>query len=103
MGRKEITQREEQLVCQQYAERWTIRKIAAYASMSQTTVMAILKRNGIELRGRKTITDDKELLVVQMYLDGYTIKDIITKSGVKSEQTIYRILRDKNIKLKAII
>lgn len=101
MGRKTITPHEERLVCQQYTDRWTIRKIAAYASLSQATVMAILKRNNIELRGRKTITDDKEMLVVNMYLDGCTIAEIISVSGVKSEQTIYRILRDKEIKLKA--
>jgi len=98
---KKITYREEQLICKQYTDRWPLRKIAAYASISQTTVMAVLRRNNIEFRGRKTISPEQESNVVRMYLDGYTIKDIISSSGVRSEQTIYRILRDKDIKLKA--
>lgn len=97
-----LTNNEERLICQQYVDRWTVRKIATHNNVSQATVMAVLRRNNIEFRGRKTISPEQESNVVQMYLDGITIKDIITKSGVKSEQTIYRILKDKNIKLKAI-
>lgn len=41
---KIITDREELLVCQQYKDGWTLRKIATYANISQTTVMAILRR-----------------------------------------------------------
>ena len=98
---KILTNHEERLICQQYIGRWTVRKISAYANVSQTTIMAVLRRNGIELRGRKTITNDQEARVAQMYSDGCTIAEIISVSGVKSEQTIYRILRDKKIKLKA--
>ena len=81
---KIITDREELLVCQQYKDGWTLRKIATYANISQTTVMAILRRREIPLRNGKQITEEQE-------------KQIMSKTGVKSEQTIYRIINNAGI------
>lgn len=92
-----ITDREELLICQQYVENWAIRKIAAYANVSQMTVMAILKRREIPLRAGKRLTKEQESQVVELYNSGVSIIEIINKTGVKSEQTIYRILRDADV------
>lgn len=94
---KLITEREELLICQQYIDNWAVRKIAAYANVSQTTVMAILKRRAIPLRAGKRLTKKQEDQVVELYASGLSIREIINKTGVRSEQTIYRILRDANV------
>lgn len=94
---KIITDREELLVCQQYKDGWTLRKIATYANISQTTVMAILRRREIPLRNGKQITEEQERQVIDLYLSGGKIKEIMSKTGVKSEQTIYRIINNAGI------
>ena len=94
---KIITDREELLVCQQYKDGWTLRKIATYANISQTTVMAILRRREIPLRNGKQITEEQEKQVIDLYLSGGKIKVIMSKTGVKSEQTIYRIINNAGI------
>lgn len=94
---KIITDREELLVCQQYKDGWTLRKIATYANISQATVMAILRRREIPLRNGKQITEEQEKQVIDLYLSGGKIKEIMSKTGVKSEQTIYRIINNAGI------
>ena len=94
---KIITDREELLVCQQYKDGWTLRKIATYANISQTTVMAILRRREVPFRNGKQITEEQEKQVVDLYLSGDKIKEIMSKTGVKSEQTIYRIINNAGI------
>lgn len=95
--RKIITDREELLVCQQYKDGWTLRKIATYANISQTTVMAILRRREVSLRNGKQITEEQEKQVVDLYLSGEKIKEIMSKTSVRSEQTIYRIINNAGV------
>lgn len=47
-------------------------------------------------RGR-SITLEQEDKVLALYELGVSIKEIIKETGVKSEQTIYRILDDNNV------
>lgn len=94
---KQITDREELLICKQYTDNWPIRRIAAYANVSQSTVMAILKRRDITLRKGKRITEKQEQMVVELYNSNVSILEIINKTGVRSEQTIYRILQDAKV------
>lgn len=94
---KVIMEREERLVCQQYIDNWPIRKIAAYANISQVTVMKILRRRGIPLRAGKRLTMEQERQVVELYNSGLSIREIIDKTTVKSTQTVYRILRDAGV------
>lgn len=61
-----LTNREELLICQQYIDNWAIRKIAVYANVSQSTVMAIVKRREIPLRARKRLTRKQENEVVKL-------------------------------------
>ena len=41
---------------------------------------------------RRSITLDQESRVLSLYKDGIAIREIIRETGVRSEQTIYRIL-----------
>lgn len=47
-------------------------------------------------RGR-SITLDQESRVLSLYKDGMAIKEIIRETGVRSEQTIYRILDSNGV------
>lgn len=47
-------------------------------------------------RGR-SITLDQESRVLSLYKDGIAIKEIIKETGVRSEQTIYRILDSNDV------
>ena len=47
-------------------------------------------------RGR-SITLDQESRVLSLYKDGIAIKEIIKETGVRSEQTIYRILDSNGV------
>lgn len=97
MGAKSISEREELLVCKQYLDNWSLKKIATYANLSQTTVLAILRRRNIPLRDGKRLSSVQEHQVVELYNEGVPIIDIMSQTGIKSEQTIYRILRDAEV------
>lgn len=45
----------------------------------------------------KSISLDQEKQMIQLYLSGKKIKEIMTITGIKSEQTIYRLLDENNI------
>lgn len=47
-------------------------------------------------RGR-SITLDQESRVLSLYKEGIAIKEIIRETGVRSEQTIYRILDSNGV------
>lgn len=93
MPGKQITDREKEIVAQQYQDGWAIRKIAAYANFSQTTVMKIVREAGIELRGNKTYNTNKREEVQTLYKEGMSILDIMKTTGIRSEQTIYTIVQ----------
>ena len=46
---------------------------------------------------RRSITLDQESRVLSLYEDGIAIKEIIREAGVRSEQTIYRILDSNDV------
>lgn len=99
---KNITDSEERLVCQHYINNWTIKDIASYANITQATVMAILRRRNIPLRGGKQLSPEDEKEVVELYNSGMSIVEITNKSNVKSAQTVYRILRSAKVKMRRI-
>ena len=78
---KIITDREELLVCQQYKDGWTLRKIATYANISQTTVMAILRRREIPLRNGKQITEEQEKQVIDLSVRRKDQRDNVKNRG----------------------
>lgn len=45
----------------------------------------------------KSISLDQEKQMIQLYLSGKKIKEIMTITGIRSEQTIYRLLDENNI------
>ncbi len=46
---------------------------------------------------RRSITLDQESRVLSLYKQGIAIKEIIKETGVRSEQTIYRILDSNDV------
>lgn len=45
----------------------------------------------------KSITNEQISLLVSLYKEGTSIKEIMTRTGIKSEQTIYRLLDDNKV------
>lgn len=84
-------------ICREYQQNEKIRIIACEYNVSQATIMAVLRRNNIPLRDRKRIIPDIEEAVTVLYREGKSIIEIMQLTGVKSQQTIYRILRDHNV------
>ncbi len=83
-----------------YKNNIATKKICNLYNIGEATLFRILKQHGIPLKGAKfnELVRDK---VVKMYLDPLnTINDIMEACGINSEQTIYRILHEKNIKLR---
>lgn len=93
MPGKQISNREKNIVVSQYEEGWPLRKIAAYANMSQTTVIKIVKEAGVRMRENNAVKGEKREEVKKLYEEGYSIQEIIRKTGVKSSQTIYTIIK----------
>ncbi|KAA5261601.1 hypothetical protein F2Z41_24625 [Bacteroides faecis] len=60
-------------------------------------MMAILRRREVPFRNGKQITEEQEKQVVDLYLSGDKIKEIMSKTGIRSEQTIYRIINNSDI------
>lgn len=84
-------------ICREYQQNEKIRVIACEYNVSQATIMAVLRRNNIALRDRKRIIPSIEEAVTALYREGKAIVEIMHLTGVKSQQTIYRILRDHNV------
>ncbi len=45
----------------------------------------------------KLISLDQEKQMIQLYISGKKIKEIMEITGIKSEQTVYRLLDENNI------
>lgn len=86
-----------EVICEGYRNGFILKDIAMKYHVSQSTVMAILRRNGVELRNGKQISMKQKEAVVKLYNSGSSISSIKSETGVKSEQTIYRILNDAGI------
>lgn len=78
---------------QQYSDGWPLRKIAAYASISQATLMKIVRESGIPMRENCTYNAEKRAYVQRLYNKGMNISEIMKETGIRSEQTIYRIVK----------
>lgn len=51
----------------------------------------------------KLITQEQERKLVSLYNEGLPIKQIMTETGIKSEQTIYRLLRENDIPKRSVV
>lgn len=94
---KKISAELSELLCDKYRNGISLKEIATKSHISETTLMAILRRNNIPLRNGKRLSPEQEDRVVVLYKSGEAILKIMAETGIKSEQTIYRILRDAGI------
>lgn len=97
---KKMSLDKEKFVCDKYTHGAQLRDIMVLTGVSQNTIMAILRRNNIPLRNRKRLSPKQEEEVARLYSSGESVAGIKSKTGIKSEQTIYRILRDFNLELR---
>ncbi|RHO65700.1 hypothetical protein DW083_20210 [Parabacteroides sp. AF48-14] len=93
-----IQKETEQDICKDYLQNEKIRIIANDYNVSQATVMAVLRRNNIPFRDKKRVVKDVENAIISFYEEGKPIDAICRLTGVKSSQTIYRVLREYDVK-----
>lgn len=87
-------------ICKLYKNGVPLRQISKTTNLSQATILKYLREWNIPLRNGKMITEKQEADVVSLYNEGLSLTDIMKKTAVKSEQTIYRILRDHKDEVK---
>lgn len=80
-----------------YKKGITLREISKLVGHSQTSILSIIKSMDIPMRVNSGTPASKKEKVVELYNKGDSILSIIKKTGVKSEQTIYVILREYNV------
>ena len=84
-----------------YKQWYTLKKICETLNISEARLLRIVRKNKVPMRNGYRIANTRKQKVVDLYVsDGNTIKGIMTETGVKSEQTIYRILDAAGIERK---
>jgi len=84
-----------------YAAGTEVRTIATTLDSSQTTIFRVLRENGIQLKENRHFTDATISRAIELYLTPEnSIKYILEETGIKSEQTLYRYLKECNVPLR---
>jgi predicted DNA-binding transcriptional regulator AlpA len=82
----------------------SLKEIAAATGLSVSTVWRTIKNSQIEMRPNKPpVKFDRELQerMVKLYADpNNTIRYVMDTVGIKSEQTLYRLLRENGVELR---
>lgn len=91
---RELSIELQQHICDKYREDVPLREISKKSKVSQTTIMKVLRRNEVPLKNGRQISEESERLTVELYKSGESISRIMAATGIRSEQTIYRILHD---------
>ena len=85
-----------------YADGTDVRTIANDLHTSQATIFRVLADNGVELKDNRHFTNDTINRAIELYNQPEnSIKYILEQTGIKSEQTLYRYLKDCNVTLRS--
>ena len=96
---KKITDQQRREVEMLYRGGAAFREIAARVGVSQSTVAAVIREARIALRGGHYPADVRGR-VASLYREGCTVAEIMAATGVRSQQTVYRFLRDAGVALQ---
>ena len=84
-----------------YSKGTALRNMAELLEVSQATIFRVLADNDIELKGNRHFNNDTVLRAVELYNQPEnSIKYILSQTGIKSEQTLYRYLSEQNVPLR---
>lgn len=83
-----------------YKDGTDIRTIAATLNISQATIFRVLLDNNIPLKANHFTTETIQYAIELYNVPENTIKYILLHSGIKSEQTLYRHLKENNVPLR---
>lgn len=85
-----------------YAAGTDVRTMANDLNTSQATIFRVLADNGIELKDNRHFTDNTINRAIELYnAPENSIKYILEQTNIKSEQTLYRYLKDRNVPLRS--
>ena len=81
----------------------SLKGIAAATGLSATTVWRTIKNSQIEMRPNKPpvkYDQDVQNRLIELYSSNRPILEIMKELGIKSEQTVYRLLRENGVELR---
>lgn len=85
-------------ICDSYRKGITLRKIAEMYGVSQNSVLTIIKSRNVRQRETCAIPDKARELAIKMYIaNDCSTKDILQATGIRSERTLYDILKVENV------
>lgn len=85
-----------------YADGVDVRSIATAVDSSQATIFRVLADNGITLKNNRHFTDETINRAIELYnAPENSIKYILEQTGIKSEQTLYRYLNERNVPMRS--
>lgn len=95
-----MTDVEKRYILKLYKDGDTIKNIASELLCSESTIRRVIRDSDTPIRvsSRPAVyTDSAKEKVVELYTEGLSILDIIEATQIRSEQTIYRILKEKDV------
>lgn len=79
----------------------TIKDMVKQLSASESTIFRVLKAHDIALKDNKHFKEETIQHAIKLYEDeSNTINHILSTTGIKSEQTLYRYLNERNVTLR---
>ena len=104
MGKKPMTSLLKKEAIKLYKDGAPIKEISRLIGFGDTSIWKVVKDSDTEVRKANAPRKFKEADIkklIELYSDEKnTIKGIMQQLGIKSEHTIYRLLRANNIKLR---
>lgn len=92
----------EKRIIELYSTGVALAKIRKETDKTDAEIYRVLNQHNVELRGGRKITKETEDKIITLYNNNTSLKDILLDGsiGVKSYQTIYRILERRGIEKK---
>ena len=87
-------------IVSRYLRGESVKDIRFSTHYSPTTIYRILENYNVERNGNLVFRDKERKKIVKLYNLGLSINNIMKLMDVKSEHTIYRILKEMGCKLR---
>jgi transposase len=83
-----------------YTDGTDVRTISTTMDVSQSTIFNVLEKNNIPLKINHFTTATIQYAISLYNAPENTIKYILEQTGIRSEQTLYRHLKENNVPLR---
>ncbi len=97
-----LTEKQINSIIELYENKVTIEEIVSKLKVSGKKIYEVLNKHGIVRKLNKKINEKTKKNIIKYFNNGVKISEIQTKFNIKSDATIYKILKEKGIKIKHI-